>query len=315
MPIARFIEPMLLLPAAKLPEGPTISYEVKLDGYRAIAIKSGGGVRLRSRNDKDFNRRYSGIVKALDGLPDETVVDGEVIAVDGAGRPSFNALQNDAGAAIVYYGFDVIMVAGRDVMSEPLVRRLKLLQEEIVPRLGEPVRESPILEASLADLITAVSAQGLEGLIAKRLDSRYEPGERSGAWQKMRINQGQEFVIGGYTAGTRGFDALIFGYFEGDRLMYAGRTRSGFTPTLREKLRRSLRGLEIPVCPFVNLPEAQSGRWGQGLTAEKMKDCHWVRTVLVAQFEFVEWTPDGHLRHAKFIGLRGDKDPLEVRRG
>jgi ATP-dependent DNA ligase len=243
-------------------------------------------------------------------------VDGEVVALDGAGRPSFNALQNlgSAGATIVYYALDVLVLGGREVMSEALVKRRGLLNERVLPRLSEPVRESPVLEASLSDLIVAVRSQGLEGLVAKRLDSRYEPGQRSGAWQKLRTNRAQEFVIGGYTIGARNFDALIFGYFDGDRLLYAGRTRSGFTPSTRENLWRLFRGLETDVCPFVNLPEPYAGRWGQGLTADKMKDCRWLTPVLVAQFEFVEWTPDNHLRHVKFVALGDDKDPREVRR-
>ena len=113
-------------------------------------------------------------------------------------------------------------------------------------------------------------AQGLEGLVAKRLDSRYEPGRRSGAWQKKRLNQGQDFIIGGYTIAPRYFDALVFGYFQDNRLVYEGRTRSGFTPPTRAKLCQQFRGLEIPNCPFVNLPEARAGRWGKGLIAEKM---------------------------------------------
>jgi ATP-dependent DNA ligase len=113
---------MLLLPAEALPEGAGWAYELKLDGYRAVAMKTGGEVRLRSRNDKDFNAKYSGIAKALTALPDETVVDGEVVALDEAGRPSFNALQNGAtGAAIFYYLFDVMVLGGgRNVMGEPL---------------------------------------------------------------------------------------------------------------------------------------------------------------------------------------------------
>lgn len=311
---ARFIEPMLLLATSALPEGSNISYEVKLDGYRALAIKSGGTVSLRSRNDKDFSRRYPAVVKALATLPDETLVDGEVVALHTAGRPSFNALQNFASPAtpIVFYVFDVLILGGRDVMSDPLAKRRALLSDHVLPKLAEPVRESLVLEASLADLIPAVRAQGLEGVVAKRLDSRYEPGQRSGAWQKMRTNRGQEFVIGGYTPGARNFDALIFGYYEGDRLIYVGRTRSGFTPAVREKLWRLFRGMESVACPFVNLPEVHAGRWGEGLTAEKMRECRWVAPVLVAQFEFVEWTPDGHLRHVKFVAIRDGKDARKV---
>ena len=307
---------MLLLPTDRLPEGPNQSYELKMDGYRALAIKTGGRVKLRSRNDNDFNGRYPSIVNALSAMPDETVIDGEVVALDDSGRPSFNLLQNygSAGAPLIYYVFDVLILNGRNVMPEPLVRRREILRHEVLAQLGEPVRESPVLDASLRDLIAAVRAQGLEGLVAKRLESAYEPGKRSGAWQKMRLNQGQEFVIGGYTPSPKNFDALVFGYYSGSDLMYAARTRNGFTPASREQLFRRFRGLEISHCPFVNLPEAHPGRWGQGLTAEKMKECRWLRPQLVANFEFVEWTPDRHLRHSKFIGLREDKNPREVHR-
>ena len=214
---ARFIEPMLLQQTAKLPEGAQWLYELKLDGYRAIAFKTGGKARLRSRNDKDFTARYPLIAEALSALPDDTVIDGEVVALDETGKPSFNLLQNDGSskASLLYYVFDVLILVGREVMHEPLSVRRELLQREIMPKLREPVRESAILDASLPDLITAVKAQDLEGLVAKRRDSRYEPGKRSGAWAKMRVNQAQEFVIGGYTVGGRTFDALVFGYYNG----------------------------------------------------------------------------------------------------
>jgi hypothetical protein len=185
-------------------------------------------------------------------------------------------------APVLYFVFDVMILAGRDVMREPLEARRQLLEKKILPRLSEPVRYAAPLDAPLPVLIESVKAQGLEGLVAKRLDSRYETGLRSGAWQKMRVNLGQEFVIGGYTVGTKTFDALVFGYYESDRLIYAARTRNGFTPVVREQLFKKFRGLEIKECPFVNLPEAKSGRWGAGLTAAKMKDCRWLKPVLVA---------------------------------
>src|SRR5579871_2484701 len=214
---ARFIEPMLLQLTTRLPEGAQWLYELKLDGYRAIAYKAGGKARLRSRNDKDFTARYPLIAEALSALPDDTVIDGEVVAMDETGKPSFNLLQNlgSQKTSLVYYVFDVLILAGRDVMNEPLSLRRELLQREIMPKLRDPVRESAILDACLPDLITAVKAQGLEGLVAKRRDSRYEPGQRSGAWAKMRVNQAQEFVIGGYTVGGRTFESLVFGYYDG----------------------------------------------------------------------------------------------------
>jgi bifunctional non-homologous end joining protein LigD len=199
-------------------------------------------------------------------------------------------------------------------MGEALESRRALLEQKVLPRLGEPVRYSPELKASLADLIQSARAQRLEGLVAKRRDSVYEPGIRSGAWQKMRLNQGQELVIGGYTPTPKNFDALIIGYYQDGELIYAARTRNGFTPASRVKLFRRFRGLEIAACPFANLPEAKSGRWGAGLTAAKMADCRWLKPVLVGQFEFVEWTEDNHLRHTHFVALRDDKKPKDVRR-
>jgi ATP-dependent DNA ligase len=231
------------------------------------------------------------------------------------GRPSFNALQNyDSSAPVVFFVFDVMMLTGRNVMRETLDVRRELLEHSIVAKLRDPVRYAGDLDAPLRDLVHSVKAHGLEGLVAKRRDSRYEPGLRSGAWQKMRVNQGQEFVIAGYTIGTNTFDALIFGYYDGDRLLYAGRTRNGLTPALRQQLFKKFRALEIGECPFANLPEAKSGRWGQGLTKAKMADCRWLKPVLVGQIESLEWTGDNHLRHAKFIGLREDKRAREVRR-
>jgi len=308
---------MLLLPTDRLPDDPAKwEYQLKLDGYRAIAFKSANTLRLRSRNDNDFSGRYAAVLRGLAKLPDETVIDGEIVALDAEGRPSFNTLQNSVGspARIVYYVFDVMVLAGRDVSRETLTTRRELLERKVLPTLAEPVRYVGVLDASLRDLIHAVKTQGFEGLVAKRRDSRYEPGLRSGAWMKMRINRGQEFVIGGYTIGTRTFDALVIGYYQNGRLRYASRTRNGFTPALRQQLFKKFRSLEIADCPFANLPEARSGRWGQGLTKAKMADCRWLKPELVGQFEFVEWTADNHLRHTKFVALRDDKRAQDVRR-
>jgi bifunctional non-homologous end joining protein LigD len=181
---AAFVEPMLLLRTERLPEGPSWMHELKFDGYRALAIKTGGQVQLRSRNDKDFSTRYAGIVKALQSMPDETVIDGEVVALDENGKQSFNLLQNygSAGAALHFFIFDVLILKGRDVMDEPLTERRRLLEKHVFPKMSEPIRYSPELEASFKDLVQSVKAQGLEGLVAKRRDSRYEPGQRqSGA--------------------------------------------------------------------------------------------------------------------------------------
>ena len=185
---AKFIEPMLLLRTNVLPDdGERWEYQLKLDGYRAIAFNSGGRLHLRSRNDNDFSVRYASILKGLAKLPAETVIDGEVVAVDEDGRPSFNLLQNygSSGGPLLYFVFDVMVLAGRDVMREPLRVRRELLETKILPELREPVRYAGPLDATLPVLVQSVKAQGFEGLVAKRLDSVYEPGLRSGAWMKM----------------------------------------------------------------------------------------------------------------------------------
>ena len=307
---------MLLLRTEMLPEGEDFQYELKFDGYRALAIKSGGKVQLRSRNDKDFNARYPAIVKALAPLQDETVIDGEVVALDPAGKPSFNLLQNhgSAGAPLHFFIFDLLVLKGKDVMNKSLTERRGLLEKHIFPKMQEPIRYSPVLEAGLKDLIQSVKAQGLEGLVAKRRDSKYEPGLRSGAWLKMRVNQGQELVIGGYTPSPKNFDALVIGYYDGSNLIYAARTRNGFTPASRAELFKKIKPIEIKECPFANLPEKKAGRWGAGLTAAKMAECLWLKPVLVGQFEFVEWTSDQHLRHSRFVALRDDKKAGAVKR-
>src|SRR5580658_3731322 len=155
---AKFIEPMLLLRTERLPEGREWLHELKLDGYRALAIKTGGKVHLRSRNDNDFNARYPGIAKALAPMPDGTVIDGEVVALDAEGRPSFNTLQNygSAGAPLHFFIFDLLVLKGQDVMEEPLTKRRELLEQHVFPKMKEPIRYSPVLNASLKDLIQSV---------------------------------------------------------------------------------------------------------------------------------------------------------------
>jgi hypothetical protein len=147
---ARFIEPMLLLRTEKLPEGEPWAYELKLDGYRALAIKTGGKIHLRSRNDNDFNGRYPSIVKALEAMPEDTVVDGEVVALDHEGKPSFNLLQNygSDGAPLHFFIFDLLVLKGKDVMGEPLTKRRELIEEHVLPELADPIRYSLLLEGS-----------------------------------------------------------------------------------------------------------------------------------------------------------------------
>jgi len=310
---ARFIEPMPCLAVKKLPEGEAWQYELKLDGYRALAVKHEGRVTLFSRNRKQFNGRFPAIAAAFTRLPDETIIDGEIVAIDESGRPSFSRLQNfSANAnAITFYAFDIPMWKGEDLQKEPLDKRRELLRTKAMPKLPT-IHFSDSFPADAEKMISAVRAQGLEGIVAKRRDSLYEPGRRNGAWVKMRIGGGQEFVIGGYTPSPKHFDAILVGYFEGDKLMFAARVRNGFVPSLRATVFRKFKGLESRKCPFANLPESEKGRWGEGLTAADMEKCVWLKPKLVAAIEYAEWTSANHLRHSRFVALREDKDSPQV---
>jgi len=161
-------------------------YELKLDGYRALAIKTGQRVQLRSRNNNDFTGKYPAIVKALERRPDESVIDGELVAFDKSGRPSFNTLQNGetSGVPISYFLFDVLVLAGRNLLGESLNVRRALLRTKLLPKVKDPVREAPELKGTLRDIVAAVRSHRFEGVVAKRLDSLYETGRRSGAWQR-----------------------------------------------------------------------------------------------------------------------------------
>jgi len=314
--LARFVEPMQCLAIAKLPEGPGWEYEIKFDGYRALGIKSSGRVRLMSRNENDFSARFPSVAKALSKLPDDSIVDGEVVALDETGRPSFNVLQNynHAATPLQFYVFDLLHLAGNNLRERPLDKRRELLRAKVMPRMPEDIRLSETLVATASEIVAAVKKQGLEGVIAKRRDSHYEPGRRSGAWVKMRINKGQELVIGGFVPAPKNFDSLIVGYYERGDLLYVARVRAGFVPTLRMKVFERFHGLEIKTCPFSNLPQRDKGRWGQGLTADKMAECRWLKPHLVAQIEYAEWTDVNHLRHSNFIALRDDKPAKDVGR-
>jgi DNA ligase D-like protein (predicted ligase) len=272
-------------------------------------------VQIRSRNNKDLTASYPGIVSAAARLRAATaVVDGEIVAVDGQGRPSFQALQNRGSFpqhTIVFYAFDLLHVDGKDITRLPL--------EERKARLADVVRESGVLlSASLpgtaAQVISVVRGAGLEGVIAKRRASAYKAGLRTETWVKLKLDRQQEFVVGGYRPGPHGLDALLVGFYDQGKLKFAGKVRAGFTPHVRREVFEQLKPLHTARCPFADLPNARTSHWGGGVTAEQMSEMQWLRPKLVAQVRFVEWTADDHLRHAAFLGLRDDKPAKDVRR-
>jgi DNA ligase D-like protein (predicted ligase) len=310
--IAGFIESMECLPVSEIPEGPEWTYELKLDGYRLEVVRTKKETMLFSRRRNILNTKFSYIATALRGLPEGTVIDGELVALGKDGRPDFNMLQNFRSAEenITYYAFDILVHKNRDLTILPLSERREILRTVIKP--AKHLALSEVSDQTATEMLKFVRSHGLEGIIAKRSDSIYQPGLRTGAWSKHRINLGQEFVIGGYVPGKHGFDSLVIGFYQGKELHYAARVRAGFVPATRREVFEQIKGFKAGKCPFANLPEKQAGRWGQGLTAEKMKECVWLRPVAVARFDFLEWTGADHLRHTKFVAMRDDKDPRKV---
>jgi bifunctional non-homologous end joining protein LigD len=307
---------MLATSASQLPEGDAWSYEVKWDGYRTLAEKSGANVRLISRNLKNVTKLYPGVAAAIARMKvDSVLLDGEIVAIDRDGRPSFQDLHHSAsaGTQIVYYAFDALRIDGRDMMKRPLDDRRTVLRNVVD---GSGVHLSEPLPGRPKQIEQAIRRLGLEGVVAKRRESVYTPGIRSRAWVKVRFSKRQEFVVGGCKPGPDGFDSILVGYYERKRLMYAGKVRAGLTPKRRADIFKRLRPLETTTCPFANLPNSlgKTSHWGEGITDEEMKALRWVRPELVVEVSFVEWTRDGNLRHAAFAGFRDDKPARAVRR-
>jgi len=310
-----FVEPMQCKLVARLPEGPAWQYEIKYDGYRALAIRDGSSARLLSRRGNDLAAQFPSIATAIQSLPNRTIIDGEIVALDAKGRPAFKLLSRATTSQerIFFHVFDVLRYADRDVCSLPLQERRPLLDAAIAG-IGDPIRYTGPLDAGADKVIAAVRDFGFEGVVAKRIDSAYEPGKRSGAWVKCRVTPGQELVVGGFMPDGRTFDALLVGYYEGKRLLFVGKIRNGFAGDAKRRVMESMRPLVTERCPFANLPEPKNARRGIALTAEVMKRCRWLKPKLVAQIEFAEWTEADHLRHSRFVGLRDDKDAREVTR-
>ncbi|MFD3523569.1 non-homologous end-joining DNA ligase [Streptomyces sp. NPDC058653] len=284
-------------------------FERKLDGVRVLAVRDASGVRLLSRTGRRLNATYPEIVDALaeQDCADFTV-DGEVVAYS-HGRTDFARLQqrmgiSDArrarasGVAVTYYLFDLLRLDGADLTAVSLRSRKSLLRRALAYRA--PLRFTPHRNAGGQELLDKACADGWEGLIAKRAAGRYEP-RRSTGWLKLKCEQGQEFVIGGYTEPSRsrvGFGALLLGHYEDGRLRYAGKVGTGYDHATLLDLRRQLDEAEVPRSPFADVV--------------KEKAPHWSEPRLVAQIAFTEWTRDGMLRHPRFLGLRDDKKPADV---
>ncbi|MEO7300732.1 MAG: non-homologous end-joining DNA ligase [Verrucomicrobiota bacterium] len=318
----RFVEPMKCRPMKEPPRGKDWIYEIKFDGFRTLALKEKGVVQLLSRSAKDLTARFPEIAEAMEKLPFKNgVLDGEVVALDEKGRSSFQLLQTsnmpgEPHAPLCFYAFDVLNLDGKNLTGHPLARRKQILQN-LLPLQPDVIRFSANIQGDPQQLLQEVRKRGLEGIIAKRADSEYEPGLRSGAWAKIKVINEQEFVIGGYTLpkGSRDFfGAILVGYYKNGQLTFASKVGTGFNQALLKSLHKEFQKIPQDKCPFVNLPEKRTSRYGQGVTAAEMKRCTWVNPSLVCQIHFTEWTRDGHLRHPVFLGLRDDKNAKDVKR-
>jgi bifunctional non-homologous end joining protein LigD len=318
--IPEFREPMKALLVETLPRGENWSYELKFDGIRALGIKRKGNVELVSRTGKNLTTKYPQVADALKQLAArEFLLDGEVVALDPEGRSSFQLLQSYEMSGknkppLFYYVFDLLNLDGRDLAQLPLQQR-KALAQTLLAGAPSALRFSPALKAASEKLMREMKARGLEGLIAKKQDSKYEWGRRSGAWVKFKWTNEQEFVIGGYTPpqGSRSrFGAILVGYYEGKKLLYAGKVGTGFDDKTLDLLYSKFQKLIRSICPFANLPEKLSGSGAKGMTASEMRRCTWLEPKLVCQVRFAEWTRDHHLRQPSFLGLREDRRPEEV---
>lgn len=304
---ARFFPPMLAQAVPSGPSGPNAAlpglpgdwlFEPKFDGLRCLAVRNGGDIALCSRNGLSFNSRFGAIVKALKGLPAENfVLDGEVVGIV-EGRPDFGALQQGTATALEYWVFDLPWLLGQDLRHLPIEDRKSLLAKTVEDNPSVKVVQS--LQGDLSQLFEKACSEGWEGLMAKRRGSAYRDG-RSPDWRKLKCTCRQEMVIGGYTdpSGSRsGFGALLLGYWEGGKLVYAGKVGTGFTQKALLQLHQALVGLERASSPFVS--------------SVGERTAHWVEPELVAEVAFTSWTPDLRLRHPSFLGLRPDKVSRDV---
>jgi len=298
--------PMLATQDEHIPHGAGWTFEVKFDGYRALAYIRGAECRLVSRNGNDLTGRFPGIAKALVKAvrSPNAVVDGEVARIDTTGRTSFSELQQGSGQ-LVYYAFDLLELDGRPLVDLPLHERKDRLRALVDLRAGSVAVSEGFDDGDA--LFEVARERNLEGIIAKRVDSTYKPGRRTRDWLKLKTENTDEFLVAGYTRGSGRragtFGALVLAVHDGDELRYVGNVGTGFDDAEIRRLLEVLKPLHRDTAPFPEAPKMPRVRKG---------DVQWVEPRLIAQVRYGEWTHDGHLRHPAYQGLRDDKEAAEV---
>lgn len=307
------ISPMLATLVDKPFDEEGWSYEIKWDGYRALAYLKKGAVELRSRNNKSFDKFYP-IYDTLKTWKINALLDGEVVVLDEKGQSNFNGLQNwrsEADGELIFYVFDLLWLDGRDLMGLPLTERRALLQP-LVPAEGN-IRYSESFDASGTEFFAAAQKMGLEGIIAKKMDSLYTPGVRTREWLKIKTASRQEVVIGGYTRNegtSKLFSSLLVGVFEKGVLQYTGKIGTGFTEKMQKEMMKLFRPLEQKQSPFGVEPDINKpSRFRPDPPDAKAT---WLKPKLVCEVSFREMTEDGVMRHPSFEGMREDKDAKDV---
>lgn len=289
-------------------------YEIKWDGFRALAYMNEDGIELRSRNNKPFNEKFYPIHAALAEWNIHAVVDGEIVLINDKGFPDFAALQtwrSEADGNLVYYVFDILWLDGNDLMKTPLRERRKILQRNMPDT--QAIRLSETFDIAGEEFSRQAAAMGMEGIVAKRADSLYMPDVRSKEWLKIKTEKHQEAVIGGYTkneSSSRRISALLMGLYEGDEFVFIGPVGTGLTTSMQDEILRRLKPLETSQCPFREVPEYNKpSRFRPNPPNAKVV---WVKPALVAEFSYRTVSPDGTFRHPSFRGLRDDKDARDV---
>jgi bifunctional non-homologous end joining protein LigD len=312
-PMPRYLEPMKATLATRPFRNEDWLFEVKWDGYRVEAVIRDGKVELFTRNGNDAAAYFPRLLSPPTWIEvREAIVDGEVVALDDAGRPDFGLLQErlgGRGGPLVFQAFDLLHLDGLSLLDVPLGQRKRLLERVLRP--GTRVQYAGHVETEGVAFFEAARAQQLEGIVAKHRRSRYEPGKRSPSWLKLKVRPEQELVVGGWTPGqgdAAGLGALVVGVYEDERLRFAGKIGSGFDARTRQRLREALKPLETGAPPFDPAPAADgTGRWGGDLAGVR-----WVRAELVIRAELGGWSRDGQVRQGAFKGLDAGRDPREV---